>query len=205
MYNPPAFVETRPDELHAIMRAASLPVLISPSPNGLLATHLPLFFQAPDRLIGHVARANPHWRDFDPAAESLAIFSALDGYVSPSWYATKAETGKVVPTWNYQAVHATGRLEIIEDPEALLDIVTRLTDRFEAPLAKPWAVREAPADFIAGQLKGIVGVVLHITKLEGKVKLSQNRNEADRLGAISGMAETNPALAEAMRKAMETP
>jgi transcriptional regulator len=203
MYNPPAFVENRPEELQAIMRAASLPVLISPSKSGLLATHLPLLFQAPDLLIGHVARANPHWRHFDPNAESLAIFSALDGYISPGWYATKAETGKVVPTWNYQAVHATGRLDTVEDPQALLDIVTRLTNRYEAPRTKPWPVSDAPADFIASQLKGIVGIVLHITKLEGKVKLSQNRTEADRLGAIAGVAETNPALAAAMRKTLE--
>ena len=133
MYNPPAFVEERPEELQAIMRAASLPILISPSRNGLLATHLPLRFHAPDRLVGHVARANPHWRDFDPEAESLAIFVAADGYVSPSWYPSKAETGKVVPTWNYQAVHVTGRLETVEAPGRLLEIVTGLTNLYEVP------------------------------------------------------------------------
>ncbi len=202
MYNPPTFVESRPDELQEIMRAASLPVLVSHSDDGLIATHLPLYFVAPDRLVGHVARANPHWRAFDPAIPSLAIFSAVDGYVSPSWYATKAETGKVVPTWNYQAVHATGRLEILEDAGPVLEIVTHLTNRYEAPRAKPWAVSDAPADYLAAQLKGIVGVVLHISKLEGKAKLSQNKSKADQAGVVAGAEAENPALAEAMRRAL---
>ncbi len=203
MYNPPAFVEERPGELEAIMRAASLPVLISPTRDGLVATHLPLRFEAPDRLVGHVARANPHWREFDPQAESLAIFTAVDGYISPSWYPSKAETEKVVPTWNYQAVHATGRLEIIEAPGPLLKIVTGLTELYEAGRVKPWAVSDAPEEYVAAQLKGIVGLVLHITRLEGKAKLSQNKSKADREGAIAGAEPENPRLAEAMRKAMQ--
>ena len=202
MYVPPAFAETRPEELHAIMRAASLPVLVSPTASGLAATHLPLSLEAPDRLVGHMARANQHWREFDPHAESLAIFTAVDGYVSPNWYATRTETEKVVPTWNYQAVHATGRLEIIEDPAVLLDIVSKLTDRFEAPRATPWAVSDAPADYIAAQLNGIVGIVLHITRLQGVAKLSQNKSMADRDGVIAGAEAENPALAAAMRKTL---
>jgi len=200
MYNPPAFVENSPDELHAIMLAASLPVLVSRTKSGIIATNLPLRFLAPDRLVGHVAKANPHWREFDPEAESLAIFTAVDGYVSPSWYATKAETGKVVPTWNYQAVHATGKLEIIEAPAPLLEIVTQLTDHHEGTRAKPWKVSDAPEEYIASQLKGIVGVVMHITRLEGKAKLSQNKSKADQEGVIAGAALENPAMAEAMRK-----
>jgi transcriptional regulator len=203
MYNPPAFVENRPEELQAIMRAASLPVLVSPGKTGLLATHMPLRFEAPGRLVGHIAKANRHWLDFDPDADSLAIFTAADGYISPSWYATKAETGKVVPTWNYQAVHATGRLEIIEAPGPLLAIVTGLTDHHETPRANPWAVSDAPDDYIASQLKGIVGVILHITKLEGKVKLSQNRAKADQQTALAGVATENPTLAAAMRRVLE--
>ena len=201
MYNPPAFTENDPAELQAIMRAASLPVLISPGKSGLLATHLPLLFEAPNRLIGHVARANPHWREFDPTAPSLAIFTAADGYISPSFYPTKAETGKVVPTWNYQAVHATGQLEITEDPAELLAIVTRLTNHHESGRPAPWAVADAPADFIASQLKGIIGITLRITQLEGKNKLSQNRLKQDQIGALAGVARENPALAAAMRKA----
>ena len=202
MYIPPSFAEDRPEELLAIMRATSLPVLVSPTASGLVATHLPLHVVAPDRIIGHVARANTHWRDFLPGSESLAIFLAMDGYVSPSWYPSKAETGKVVPTWNYQAVHATGRLEITEDPTELLAIVSTLTKRYESGRAKPWDVSDAPADYIAAQLKGIVGFVLHVTKLEGKVKLSQNKSIADRTGVIDGAAQENPALAAAMRKTL---
>ena len=157
-------------------------------------------FAGPERLVGHVARANPHWRDADPSARSLAIFTAADGYVSPSWYASKAETGKVVPTWNYMAVHATGRLEIIEDPEELLRIVTALTNRYEQPRPVPWAVTDAPADYIASQLKGIIGLVLHIDALEGKAKLSQNKTMHDRAGVAAGLDGENPVLAKAMRK-----
>jgi transcriptional regulator len=202
MYNPPAFKEDRPEELRAIMQAASLPVLISQTANGLVATHLPLTFVAPDRLIGHVAKANNQWRDILPGTNSLAIFTAAEGYISPSWYATKQETGKVVPTWNYQAVHATGHLEIIEAPEAILPIVTQLTERFESPRAKPWAVSDAPDDYIAAQLKGIVGIVLHITRLEGKVKLSQNKSTADQSGVITGLEPENPTLAAAMKRTL---
>ncbi len=203
MYVPSAFAETRAEELHEIMRAASLPVLVSPTASGLTATHLPLLLEAPDRLVGHMARANPHWREFDPHAESLAIFTAAEGYVSPSWYATKAETGKVVPTWNYQAVHATGRLEIIEDRDALLEIVTRLTNRFEAPRALPWAVSDAPEEYVEALLNGIVGVVMHITRLQGVAKLSQNKSLADRDGVIAGAEAENPALAAAMRRTLD--
>ena len=201
MYNPPAFAESRPEELQEIMRAASLPVLVSQTRAGLIATHLPLYFVAPDRLIGHVAKANPHWQAFDPQIESLAIFTAVDGYVSPSWYATKAEHGKVVPTWNYQAVHATGRLEILEDPAPVLEIVTHLTNKYEAPRAAPWSVSDAPEEYLAAQLKGIVGLVLHISKLEGKAKLSQNKSKADQAGVLAGAAAENPPLAAAMRRA----
>jgi transcriptional regulator len=185
------------------MQTASLPILISPTAQGLIATHLPLTFKAPDRLIGHVAKGNRHWRDFDGNADSLAIFTAVDGYISPSWYATKRENGKVVPTWNYQAVHATGRLEIIEDLAGIMEIVTGLTERFETPRPKPWAVTDAPADYMAAQLKGIVGVVMHITRLEGKAKLSQNKSLDDIHGVITGLADENPALATAMKRAVK--
>jgi transcriptional regulator len=201
LYIPPAFAEDRPDELLAIMRAASLPILITPTAAGLAATHMPLHAVSAGRIIGHFARANTQWRDALPGADSLAIFAAADGYVSPSWYPSKAETGKVVPTWNYQAVHATGTLEFVEDPVALLEIVTTLTEKYESGRATPWAVSDAPADYIASQLKGIVGVVIHVKKLEGKIKLSQNKPMADRLGVIEGTAPENPALAAAMRKA----
>jgi transcriptional regulator len=201
LYVPPAFAEDQPEELHAIMRQCSLPILISTlKDNGatrLAATHLPLIFDG-ENLIGHVARANEHWKLLDPAVESLAIFKTVDGYVSPSFYATKQETGKVVPTWNYEAVHAYGRLEIIEDTADLLDIVTRLTNRHEQPRVAPWAVSDAPADYIAMQLRGIAGVRLHVSRLIGARKLSQNKTQADREGVIAGETKENPALARQM-------
>ncbi len=200
MYIPPAFAENRKEELLAIMRSATLPVLVSPGATGLLATHLPMMFTTPDRLIGHVAKANPHWQEILPGAESMAIFTANDFYVSPSWYPSKSETGKVVPTWNYRAVHATGHLEIIDDPEELLDIVTSLTNQHEEGRAKPWAVKDAPEDYVTAQLKGIVGLILHVTKLEGKAKLSQNKSLADRQGVVEGIALDHPELAATMMK-----
>ena len=202
MYIPPAFAENRPEELLAIMRAASLPILITPTAAGLAITHLPLLVAGPDRIIGHVAKANPQWREALPGAESVAIFTAVDGYVSPNWYATKAETHKVVPTWNYQAVHATGTLEIIEDTQELLAIVTALVNHHEAGRPAPWAVADAQPAYIATQLKGIIGIVLHVTKLEGAAKLSQNKTLPDRHGVIKGTATENPALSEAIKRTL---
>jgi transcriptional regulator len=206
MYRPPAFAEDRLEELAAIIAATSLPVLVSPVAEAagvrMVATHLPLSWQG-GQLIGHFARANEHWKNFDAGAESLAIFTAAEGYISPSWYAAKAEHGRVVPTWNYEAVHVYGRLEIIYEPAAILAIVTQLTERYEEPRSKPWKVSDAPDDYIAAQLKGIVGVVLHISRMEGKRKLSQNRSDADRHGVVAGLADENPALAQAMINAFE--
>jgi transcriptional regulator len=206
MYTPPAFAEDRPEELAAIIAAASLPVLISPVGQAggmrLVATHLPLSLQD-GKLIGHFARGNEHWKNFDASAESLAIFTAAEGYISPSWYAAKAEHGKVVPTWNYEAVHVYGRLEIIYEPVTILEIVTQLTRRYEEPRAHPWAVADAPDEYIASQLKGIVGIVLHISRMEGKRKMNQNRSDADRHGVVAGLAGDNPELVKAMLKTME--
>jgi transcriptional regulator len=201
MYVPPLFAEDRPEEMQAIMRSCSLPILVSvleeDGARRMTATHLPLT-PMDDRLVGHVARANKQWKLLDTAAESLAIFSGVDGYVSPSYYATKQETGRVVPTWNYEAVHVYGRLEIIEDPALILEIVTNLTNRFEGPRKAPWKVSDAPDDYVAMQLKAIVGVVLHISRMIGVRKLSQNKSPADRAGVIAGETEDNPALARRM-------
>lgn len=201
MYVPTLFGEDRPEELQAIMRSCSLPLLISllKDEDGarMTATHLPLTLTG-DRLIGHIARANKQWKLLDTTVESFAIFGGVDGYVSPSYYATKQETGRVVPTWNYEAVHVYGRLEIIEEAPRILEIVTNLTNRFEGPRTAPWKVTDAPDDYIAMQLKAIVGVVLHITRMIGVRKLSQNKTPADRKGVIAGEARDNPALAERM-------
>jgi transcriptional regulator len=209
MYTPPAFREDDPAVLHAVMRAARLAVLVSATADGGApdATHLPLLLDAAEgphgTLYGHLAKANPHWRALAAGGPARAIFPGPEAYVSPSLYASKAEHGKVVPTWNYVAVHAIGPVEIIEDPARLHALVSRLTDHHEAPRAQPWAVDDAPAPFVASQLKGIVGVVLPIETLIGKRKLSQNRSEADRDGVVRGLsASAEPAdraVAEAMR------
>jgi transcriptional regulator len=211
MYNPPAFREDRPEVLREIMRAARLALLVSAAPDGGApeATHLPLVLDAEEgphgTLYGHVAKANPHWKGLATAGVARAIFPGPEAYVSPSLYASKQEHGRVVPTWNYVAVHAIGPVEVIEDSARLHALVSRLTDRHEAARAEPWAVTDAPEPFVASQLKGIVGVVLRIETLIGKRKLSQNRPEADRDGVRAGLsASADPAdraVAEAMRLA----
>jgi transcriptional regulator len=195
MYRPAAFREDDPAVVRQIMRDAPLATLVTATAEGIVATPLPLIVAdegAHNVLYGHVAKANPQWR-LPPAGEALAIFSGPDAYVSPSWYASKREHGKVVPTWNYVAVHAYGLVEFFEDEDRLLDIVTRLTNRHEAAHPEPWAVTDAPADFIRAQLKGIVGLRLQITRIEGKRKLSQNRPLTDRAGVVAGLRQSDRA------------
>jgi transcriptional regulator len=190
MYTPTHF-KMEESEALAVLETLSFATLVSLGPGGLLSTPLPLLLERSGggiRLIGHVARANPHLKRFDPAVPSLAIFQGGDGYVTPAWYAEKQKTGKVVPTWNYVSVHAHGRLEAVEDPVALLDIVTRLTNRHEEGRQRAWQVSDAPADYISAMLRGIVGVVLHVDRLEGKAKLSQNKEAEDRAAIRAGMA-----------------
>jgi len=209
MYNPPAFREDRPDALREIMRAARLALLVSAAQDGAApeATHLPLLLDPSEGphgvLYGHIAKANPHWRGLAAAGVARAIFQGPEAYVSPSLYESKREHGRVVPTWNYVAVHAIGPVEVIEDATRLHALVSRLTERHEAARPEPWAVTDAPEPFIAGQLKGIVGVALRIETLSGKRKLSQNRSEADRAGVEAGLAASadpaDRAVAAAMR------
>jgi transcriptional regulator len=191
MYTPPAFRDDDVESIHATIRASHLANLITATADGPLATPLPLFLDVTEGergvLYGHVAKANPQWQAA-PIGEALAIFMGPDAYVTPSWYATKQETGKVVPTWNYIAVHAYGPLEFFQDPERLLQAVTRLTGLHEQSRPAPWAVSDAPSDFIAAQLRGIVGIRIPVTRFEGKRKLSQNRPEADRVGVAAGLA-----------------
>jgi transcriptional regulator len=191
MYAPPAFRDDDRESLLATIRDARLANFVTATADGPMVTPLPLFLDESDGehgvIYGHLAKANPQWRA-PPLGEGLAIFMGLDAYVTPAWYATKAETGKVVPTWNYVAVHAHGPVEFFHDPDRLLDAVTRLTKLYEQPRAAPWAVTDAPADFIAAQLRGIVGVRMPITRIEGKRKMSQNRNAADRAGVAAGLA-----------------
>lgn len=191
MYTPPAFREGELSAMHAMIRAARLSNFVTATADGLLATPLPLFLD-PDEgpygtLYGHLARANPQWNR-PPIGLALAIFMGADAYISPSWYATKQETGKVVPTWNYVTVQAQGTVEFFEDAGRLLDVVQRLTDLHEQPRENPWAVGDAPENFVSAQLRGIVGLRMPIERIEGKNKMSQNRNAADRAGVASGLA-----------------
>jgi transcriptional regulator len=200
MYVPPHFQEDRVPTLHQAIRDIAFGTLVSAGPDGLIANHVPMLLDpepAPyGTLIGHVARANPHSRVPASETETLAIFLGPNAYVTPSWYAAKREHGKVVPTWNYVAVHAYGRLEWFDDADRLLALVTRLTDTHEAALPAPWAVSDAPADFVRGMLKGIVGFALPIARLEGKWKMSQNRPAADRPGVVDGLTQADaPAVA----------
>lgn len=196
MYVPPAFAEDDVAILHASMRAARLASFVTATAEGLVASPLPLFLDEAEGshgvLYGHLARANPQWRAA-PLGEAMALFMGPDAYVTPSWYATKRDTGKVVPTWNYVAVHAYGPVEFFEDAGRLLEVVTRLTNLHEGPRAEPWAVTDAPEPFIRSQLRGIVGLRMPITRLEGKRKLSQNRNAADRAGVAAGLAASDRA------------
>jgi transcriptional regulator len=209
LYQPPAFREERPEILRGLIRSARLAILVSNGPDGVPdVTHLPLLLveeegTAEARIIGHVARGNPHWRRLAAAGRALAVFPGVEAYVSPNWYASKAEHGKVVPTWNYEAVHAEGPVEIVEDAARLHGFVSLLTAAHEASQPRPWSVEDAPASFVAGQLRGIVGVSLRVERLVGKRKLSQNRPPADRDGAVAGLGASADARDRDAASAME--
>jgi transcriptional regulator len=196
MYVPPAFAVSDLVELHDLIRACRLGYLVTRSEGGLQSTPLPLILDADEgefgTLYGHVARANPQWRT-SIDGEAMALFMGPNAYITPSWYATKAATGKVVPTWNYLAVEAHGSAEFFDEPERLLAVVTRLTQIHEQPRDQPWAVSDAPADFIKAQLRGIVGVRMPIVRMEGKRKMSQNRSAEDRAGVIKGLSDSDDA------------
>lgn len=202
MYTPPAFREDDPVVLRQIIREARLATLVTATAEGLMATPLPLILDENQGehgvLLGHLAKANPQWKT--PAmGEAMVIFSGPDAYISPSWYATKQDHGKVVPTWNYSAVHTYGEVEFFEDRDRLHQAVSRLTDLYEQARAKPWAITDAPDNYIESQLKGIVGLRLSITRIEGKSKMSQNQPEQNRRGVAAGLAaserETDRAVA----------
>jgi transcriptional regulator len=207
VYLPPHFKQEDRKELHRAIGAARLATLVTLGTEGLEASHVPILLDEADgsqgAIRGHIARANPQWRRAALATPALALFLGPDAYVSPAWYATKKDTGKVVPTWNYLAVHAYGRIEFFEDPERLRAIVTELTRRHESRRPDPWAVSDAPPEFIAGQLKAIIGFRLPIERLEGKWKLSQNRPPADRQGAIDGLLSEGGAPEAAIARRME--
>jgi transcriptional regulator len=191
MYQPPHFREDDLAVQHALIKAHPLGLLVTFGSDGLEANPIPFVLEASASSLGtlkaHLSRANPQWRNFDPAQEALVVFQGPETYITPSWYAAKREHGKVVPTWNYAIVQARGRLTIRDDPDWLLQQITTMTDMHEAPRPEPWNVNDAPAPFVAAQLKGIVGIEIEITRIEGKWKVSQNRAEADRLGVSAGL------------------
>jgi len=202
MYLPTHFAETRVDVLHALIRSHPFGMLVTQGPAGLEANGLPFLIDAErgphGTLRAHVARANPLWREARTDEDSLVVFQGPQAYVSPAWYPTKAETGQVVPTWNYVLVQARGRLRAVDDAAWMRQLVGDLTDRHEADRPQPWAVDDAPAGYIEKMLKAIVGIEIELTALTGKWKVSQNRSAADRNGVAHGLTIENEGRDEAM-------
>ena len=206
MYTPRSFAIDDLQQIQQQMRETRLAVLVTHGAQGLQASHLPLLLR-PDEgangtLYGHFARANPQWKDLQDGAEALVIFTGPDAYVSPGFYPSKAEHGKAVPTWNYIAVHAYGTADVFTDTGRLHDLVSALTDRHETGRPQPWKVTDAPADYIDGMLKAIVGFALPIQRLEGKRKLGQNRSSADIAGVREGLAASPDAQDRALAHLM---
>jgi transcriptional regulator len=195
MYTPRAFCDDNLPRLHSHIAQARLAIVVTHDSNGLLASHIPLLLDQHNgeygTVSGHLAKANPQCQALANGAQVLVIFPGADAYVSPNFYASKAEHGNVVPTWNYTAVHAHGQAEIFSDAQRLHELVSALTARHEAGQPAPWAVEDAPADYIEGMLKAIVGFSIAITRLEGKRKLSQNRSAADIAGVQTSLAASS--------------
>ena len=194
MYTPPQFKVEDVAEVHALMRAHPFAILVTHGPGGLFATHLPTVLKVDEenplgRIECHLARPNPQWRGLAPDADALMIYQGAEAYIRPGWYPSKAEHGKVVPTWNYAVAHAYGRLEVVDEPAWLLAHVSDLTRQQEAGQAQPWSTSDAPDNFMAMLARGIVGLRLAIGRLEGKEKMSQNREPRDRSGVVEGLAQ----------------
>ena len=193
MYTPKAFEVNDLPLLQDAMQQSGLATLVTNTTQGLIATHLPVMLDASQgefgTLTGHVSRANVQWHETAPGAEALMIFLGLDTYVTPNWYAAKKETGRVVPTWNYAAIHAYGPVTFFEDTERLRGVVTELTRKHEAAFPAPWEVSDAPPVYIDSQLKAIVGFEMPIVRLEGKRKFNQNRSLEDRQGVMEGLRQ----------------
>jgi transcriptional regulator len=206
VYLPAAFVEERPDVVAAFLSAHPMAQLVTVTGDGLTATPLPMLYEPGvddlGSLVGHVARGNRQWANASADVEALAIFTGANTYVSPNWYPSKREHGKVVPTWNYETVHIRGRFVAHDDRDWKLALVTRLTQHHESSFDAPWTVADAPPDYIDTMLKAIVGVEVRVTSIQAKRKLSQNRPDDDVAGVIEGLSARGgePArVAEAMR------
>jgi transcriptional regulator len=208
MYTPKHFDEPEITVLHQLMRERPLATLVTLGTDGPEANAVPLHLAETDAssqgqqsqgvLRGHVARANPLWQEHPPETPVLAIFHGPEGYISPSWYATKAETGKVVPTWNYVVVHARGLLRTIDDPQWIRAQIDALTSEQETAFDHPWSTADAPADFIDKLVGAVVGIEIAITRLQGKWKVSQNQPLPNRLGVIQGLEARGTGEAAAM-------
>lgn len=208
MYIPAHFAETRLDELHRIIRAHPLGMMVTRTGNGLDANHLPFLLNADEgphgSLHAHVARANPVWQDVKDSDDVLIAFRGAEGYISPNWYPSKHETHRRVPTWNYEVVHAHGTIHVRDDEKFVRGVVARLTRHHEASQPEPWKMGDSPADFLAEMMGHIVGIEVRITRLEGKRKLNQHHEARDREGAIRGLDGVgNDALARAMEDAVK--
>lgn len=191
MYIQQQFQEKRLEVLHALVKAHPFATLVVQGESGLVVNHIPLLLCAEegghDVLRGHIARANPMWRELMPSTEAVAIFQGSDSYITPSWYPSKQVDGKAVPTWNYAVVHVHGVPRVIDDPGWLLAHLREMTDEREAGQASPWSVSDAPAEYIGQLVKAIVGIEIPVTRIVGKWKVSQNRPVADRLGVAAGL------------------
>ncbi|MEO8359747.1 MAG: FMN-binding negative transcriptional regulator [Vicinamibacteria bacterium] len=207
MYTTAVNAENRRPVLLQMMANHPLAALITLGESGLNASHIPMVHEEDGSefgvLKGHVSRANGQWKEVSDRVDALAIFSGPEHYISPGWYPGKQEDGHVVPTWNYVVVHASGPLRIVRDEAWLMSHLESLTQQQEASFSPPWKVSDAPTDYIAGMLKAIVGFELPIRKLEGKWKLSQNRNERDRAGVIGGLGQLGTSSAEVMKALVE--
>lgn len=197
----PRFNQMPDDEVRGFVAAVGTAQLVTVAADGSPdATFLPVLWRG-DRLVGHVARANPHWKAVVDGSAALAVVTGPDAYVSPSFYASKREHGKVVPTWNYSAVHLRGPVRVVDDAAWLRELVGALTDHHESGRDEPWAVEDAPATYVDKQLRAIVGIEMVVESVEAKAKLSQNRSEEDRAGVVAGLAGgPGEAVAEAMRR-----
>jgi transcriptional regulator len=210
MYIPPAFDEDDPERLRDFIRRYPLGTLVTATANGLDANHIPLLIattgDAGARLHGHIARANPLWRNVVPNAQALVIFHGPDSFISPSWYPSKRENARVVPTWNYAVVHAHGPLRFIDDSAWVRAHVEALTHEHEANRDTPWAVTDAPAEFVDKLVGAVVGLEISITRWYGKWKVSQNRSVTDRLGVIEGLehqaSESSIAMAALVKETL---
>ena len=207
IYNPPAFRETDLAAMHAQIRHSGLATLITVGADGPIVSHLPMLLDSQPgpfgTLTGHLARANPQWKESDFSKPAIAMFMGPDAYVSPNWYPSKAEHGKAVPTWNYSMIYVRGMIKTFEEAEELRAHVTALTERFEQSAPNPWQVSDAPEDYLQRQFKGIVGLRLTIDTIEGKAKLSQNRSKADQdavVAALSGSGRANDLAVSGMMK-----